>query len=262
MIDPFVLEKIIRAAELDKQDCVLEIGPGIGAVTQALAENAGQVLAVELDTGLVPVLRDVFGGCPQVLIQHGDILKTDLHALLAPYGGMRLKAVANLPYYVTTPVIMHLLEHGPRFESITVMVQREVAERMAARPGTKDYGALTLAVQYYAQPELVAHVPPHCFMPRPNVDSAVVRLRLTDAQLSDTDKAFLFRIIRASFGKRRKTLVNSLCLEPVSDNPAFSKGDVTRALAECGFSADIRGETLRLEDFARLADALRRVQLV
>lgn len=252
LVDPHVLDKIIRAADIGEADCVLEIGPGLGSVTQALAEHAGRVLAVELDAALIPVLRDIFSAQPQIEIHHGDILKQDPHALLSPYAGMRLKVVANLPYYVTTPVIMHLLENGPRFESLTVMVQREVAERMTASPGVKDYGALTLAVQYYAEVEIVAYVPQNCFMPRPNVDSAVVRLAVWPAPRFETDKARLFSVIRASFNLRRKTLVNGLC----KADPSLTRETVTAALAACGLPADIRGETLSLADFARLADAL------
>lgn len=256
MVDPHVLEKIIHAAAPEANDCVLEIGPGIGAVTQALSGCAGRVLAVELDAGLIPVLKDIFSDAPQVTIQHGDILKLNPCALLEPYAGMRLKVAANLPYYVTTPVIMHLLESGVNFESMTVMIQREVAERMKARPGTKEYGALTLAVQYYASVDIAAYVPPNCFMPRPQVDSAVVHLTMQPQPCDSIHKARLFSIIRASFSKRRKTLANGLCTAAGLLEGSFSREAVLSALKSCGFSPDIRGEVLDLEDFVRLTRAL------
>lgn len=263
LVDPHVLDKIIRAAALGPQDCVLEIGPGIGAVTQALANHAGQVCAVELDALLVPVLADLFGAMPHVTIHHADILKLDLFELLAPYAGMRLKVVANLPYYVTTPVVMRLLENGPRFESLTVMVQREVAERMAASPGTKAYGALTLGVQYRAETQIAAYVPPNCFMPRPHVDSAVVHMVTQPVTEDAAQRDWLFQIIQAAFQQRRKTLVNNL--RTLLSDPA-PKGVVCRTLPDkealsamitgCGFPAEVRGEMLSLEDFKRLAKAL------
>jgi 16S rRNA (adenine1518-N6/adenine1519-N6)-dimethyltransferase len=239
---------------------------------------------VELDGMLVPVLKAQFALCDTVAIHQGDILRCDLYALLAPYEGMRLKVVANLPYYVTTPVVMHLLENGPLFASFTVMVQREVAERMAASPGAKDYGALSLAVRYYADAHIAAYVPPNCFMPRPNVDSAVAHLQVLPAPRCDTDKTRLFAIIRAAFGQRRKTLVNALYAgagrskyEPAGSHlkplahatgaiqknapggvfPALSKEDIAKALTLCGLPTDVRGEALTLEDFARVADALK-----
>jgi 16S rRNA (adenine1518-N6/adenine1519-N6)-dimethyltransferase len=252
LVDPFVLDKIIRAANLTGEDCVLEIGPGIGAVTQALAEAAGTVLAVELDAVLAPLLQTLFAG-GNVTIHHGDILRTDLRGLLAPYAGMPLKVVANLPYYVTTPVIMHLFESGVNFKSFTVMVQKEVALRMAAGPGSKDYGALSLAVQYYADVRLAANVPPNCFMPRPNVDSAVVHMDVLSAPRVGGDKEWLFKVIRAAFNQRRKTLVNAL---NAPSGVGMPKEKVQAALAACGLREDVRGETLTLEGFARVAGEL------
>jgi 16S rRNA (adenine1518-N6/adenine1519-N6)-dimethyltransferase len=252
LIDPFVLNKIINAANINENDCVLEIGPGIGAVTQGLvAAGAGHVLAVELDTALIPVLRTLFYDRPVTILQ-GDILKINLTDALQPFANKTLKVVANLPYYVTTPVLMHLLETGPRLASITVMIQKEVAHRMAAKPNTRDYGALSLAVQYYADIYIAANVPPNCFMPRPAVDSAVVHLTLYDQPPVETDKRQLFDVIRAAFNQRRKTLANALSAR-LND---FNKDEIMQAIADCGLNADIRGEALGMAEFATLTKAL------
>jgi 16S rRNA (adenine1518-N6/adenine1519-N6)-dimethyltransferase len=231
----------------------LEIGPGIGAVTQALAAaGAGQIIAVELDKDLIPVLRSLFSIMP-VTVHHGDILKLDITELLKPYTHHAcFKVVANLPYYVTTPVLMHLLESGTRFESITVMVQKEVAHRMAAKPGTSAYGSLSLAVQYYADVYIAANVPPNCFMPRPAVESAVAYLRILPEPTVNVNKNDLFKVIHAAFNQRRKTLVNAL----YSHFKSFSKEEITQAVTGCGFPSDIRGEALCMEEFAGLAKAL------
>jgi 16S rRNA (adenine1518-N6/adenine1519-N6)-dimethyltransferase len=250
-VDTFVLDKILRAADVNENDCVLEIGPGIGAVTQVLAAHAFYVHAVELDKDLVPVLRALFSSMP-VTIHQGDILKLDIAEIVRPHAGSPLKVVANLPYYVTTPVVMYLLESEPRFESITVMVQREVAERMAAKPNTKEYGALSLAVQYHAEISIAAYVPPNCFMPRPNVDSAVAHLKIRPAPAVNTDKDFLFKTIHAAFNQRRKTLVNAL----YANLKSFTKENITEAVINCGLPANIRGEALGMDDFAALANAL------
>ena len=253
LIDAHVLEKIVAAAGAGSGDTVLEIGPGIGTLTQALAETAGRVVAVEIDRDLVPVLRETLAAYPNVEIVNEDILKYDIAALAAQAGG-RLKVAANLPYYITTPIIMRLLEDRIPAQSITVMIQKEVAERMAAGPGSKDYGALSLAVQYYAEPELVANVPPNCFMPRPAVSSVVIRLTLrTEPAVKTADPDRMFALIRAAFGQRRKTLTNSLAN---AGGLHLAKADVQRALAEMKLDENIRGEALNLAQFAELADLL------
>jgi 16S rRNA (adenine1518-N6/adenine1519-N6)-dimethyltransferase len=263
-VDSHVLHKIINTAQVCQQDCVLEIGPGIGAVTQELAERAGRVCAVELDTRTVEVLKDMYRSFNHVGIVNADILKLDLYELLSPYAGMPLKVVANLPYYITTPVIMRLLENGPRFDSVTVMIQREVAQRLCAKPcdKTKNYGALSLAAQYYANIHIAAYVPPNCFMPRPKVDSAVVHLTPWDTPPVDTDRDWLFYIIHASFNQRRKTLVNALLTYPnpyggiTGKSPVMTRDSITDALTHMGLPADVRGETLSLTEFAQLANML------
>jgi len=250
LIDAHVLDKIIEAADVCPGDSVLEIGPGIGTMTQRLAEHAGQVTAVEIDKALIPVLTDTLADRPNVRIVQGDILKTDLDDLFPDK--TQVKVVANLPYYITTPVVMRLLEEG--FASITVMVQKEVAERMQAGPGTKDYGALSLAVQYYASAEIVANVPPNCFIPRPNVGSAVITLTRHDKPpVSVADESRLFAVIRAAFGQRRKTLANALSN---ASSLGLSREDVTAALADIGIDERIRGEALTLEQFAELTNRL------
>ena len=254
LIDTHVLEKIIRAADITKDDCVLEIGPGIGTMTQYLCENAGKVIAVEIDKNLIPILtEDTLAAYDNVKVINSDVLKLDLKKLAEEEnGGRPIKVVANLPYYITTPIIMGLFEAGVPLASITVMVQKEVADRMQAGPGSKDYGALSLAVQYYAEPYIAANVPPNCFMPRPNVGSAVIRLTLHGKPpVEVADEKLLFKLIRASFAQRRKTLVNGLTNSP---ELSFSKEEVAKVLEECGYSPTIRGEALTLAEFAKLAN--------
>lgn len=255
LIDTSVLERIIDAAQITKEDCVLEIGPGIGTMTQYLAESAREVVAVEIDKSLIPILQDTLAAYDNVTVINEDILKVDIRKIAEEKnGGRPIKVVANLPYYITTPIIMGLFESHVPLKSITIMVQKEVADRMQVGPGTKDYGALSLAVQYYAKPEIVANVPPNCFIPRPNVGSAVIRLtRHETPRVQVKDEAFLFGPDRASFNQRRKTLVNGL------GNAAelkLGKEEVAQALAQMGLSATIRGEALTLEQFAQLSDLL------
>ena len=255
LIDTTVLDRIISSAEITKEDCVLEIGPGIGTMTQYLAESAGQVVAVEIDKNLLPILDETLAEYDNVTIINDDILKVDINKIVEERnGGRPIKVVANLPYYITTPIIMGLFESRVPLKSITIMVQKEVAERMQEKPGSKEYGALSLAVQYYANPEIVANVPPNCFMPRPNVGSAVIRLTRHETPVVDVkDEKLMFRIIRASFNQRRKTLVNGL---KNSQEIPFSKEQIEKALEMCGFSLNVRGEALTLEQFARLSDLL------
>ncbi|MEY8427105.1 16S rRNA (adenine(1518)-N(6)/adenine(1519)-N(6))-dimethyltransferase RsmA [Lachnospiraceae bacterium 46-15] len=255
LIDAHVLDKIIAAAEITKEDFVLEIGPGIGTMTQYLAESAGRVVAVEIDKALLPILEETLAGYGNVDVIHADVLKLDIGQLVREQnGGRPIKVVANLPYYITTPIIMGLFESHVPIESITVMVQKEVALRMQALPGTKDYGALSLAVQYYAEPYLAANVPPNCFMPRPNVGSAVIRLiRHKEPRISVKDEALMFRIIRASFNQRRKTLQNGLNNSP---EISASKEQIAEAIAALGLAPGVRGEALTLEQFAALADEI------
>ena len=251
LIDGHVIEKNIRAAEITKDDVVLEIGPGIGTMTQYLAEAAGEVFAVEIDKNLLPILAETLAEYDNVTVVNEDILKVDIAALT---GGRPVKVVANLPYYITTPIIMGLFENHIPATSITVMVQKEVAERMQAGPGGKDYGALSLAVQYYAEPYIVANVPPNCFMPRPNVGSAVIRLtRHTEPKIVVKDEKFMFKLIRASFNQRRKTLQNGI---NNSAELSISKDAVVEALRKMGLSESIRGEALTLAQFAELSDLL------
>lgn len=255
LIDSHVLEKIVDAAQVGPDDFVLEIGPGIGTMTQYLCENARQVLAVEIDDNLIPILKETLREYDNVTVIHGDILKQDIAAIANEYNhGEPIKVVANLPYYITTPIIMGLFESHLPLANVTVMVQKEVADRMQAAPGTKEYGALSLAVQYYAKPYLAANVPPNCFMPRPNVGSAVIRLDcLARNPIEVKDEKLMFRLIRASFNQRRKTLQNGLVN---SSELAFSKEQVAKAIEKIGQPATIRGEKLSLQDFAQLADAL------
>ena len=254
LIDTHVLEKIIASAEITKDDFVLEIGPGIGTMTQYLAEAAREVAAVEIDKTLIPILQDTLKEWNNVTVINNDILKVDIRLLaLEKNQGRPIKVVANLPYYITTPIIMGLFENQVPIESITIMVQKEVADRMQVGPGTKDYGALSLAVQYYARPEIVANVPPNCFMPRPKVGSAVIRLeRYEQPPVQVKDEKLMFRLIRASFNQRRKTLVNGLKNSPELH---FSKEEIEQALVNCGLSLTVRGEALTLEQFAQLANA-------
>ena len=253
--DTHVLDKIISSANVTKEDMVLEIGPGIGTMTQYLAENARKVVAVEIDKALIPILEDTLQEYDNVKVINEDILKVDIRALAEEEnGGKAIKVVANLPYYITTPIIMGLFESHVPIDSITVMVQKEVADRMQVGPGTKDYGALSLAVQYYAKPEIVANVPPNCFMPRPNVGSAVIRLtRHSEPPVVVKDEKLMFRLIRASFNQRRKTLVNGLNNSP---ELCFSKEEIAKALETMGLSQTIRGEALTLEQFGELSDIL------
>ena len=255
LIDGHVLNKIIAAADITKEDFVLEIGPGIGTMTQYLSEAAGKVLAVEIDKMLIPILQDTLAGYGNVEILNEDILKVDIAALVEEKnGGKPIKVVANLPYYITTPIIMGLLEQHVPVKSITVMVQKEVAQRMQAQPGSKDYGALSLAVQYYCDPYIAANVPPNCFIPRPKVGSAVIRLTThEEPPVKTAHEKLMFRIIRASFNQRRKTLANGLSNAPELD---FTKEEIAAAIAALGVPAGGRGETLTLGQFARLADIL------
>ena len=253
LIDPHVLDKIINAAEITKEDCVIEIGPGIGSVTQALIDNAGKVISIEIDDQLIPILTEQFGGCENFRLIHKDVLKVDLHKLIAEESpNRRIKVVANLPYYITTPIIMMLLEHNLPIESITVMVQKEVADRMASGPGSKQYGAITVAMKYYCDTYLVANVPQNCFMPRPNVDSAVIKLTLHQEPIVDiNDEEQLLKIIKAAFSQRRKTLLNTL---GSNGNLGLSKEEIKNVLDESGIGASTRGETLSLDDYAMLSN--------
>ena len=255
LIDAHVLEKIISAAGITKDDCVLEIGPGIGTMTQYLAENAGHVVAVEIDRNLIPILKETLADYDNVTVINEDILRVDIKALAEEYNdGKPIKVVANLPYYITTPIIMGLFESGVPIDNITVMVQKEVADRLKEGPGSKDYGALSLAVQYYAEPEIVANVPPNCFIPRPNVGSAVIRLtRHKEMPVEVKDPALMFKIIRASFNQRRKTLQNGL--GNASELP-YTKEQIAAAITEMGLTPTIRGEALSLAQFAQLSDIL------
>ena len=255
LIDTHVLDKIIAAAEITKEDFVLEVGPGIGTMTQYLCEHAGKVVAVEIDQNLIPILEDTLSAYDNVTVINGDILKIDINQIAQEYNqGKPIKVVANLPYYITTPIIMGLFESHVPIENITVMVQKEVADRMQVGPGTKDYGALSLAVQYYAEPYIVANVPPNCFMPRPKVGSAVIRLtRHQKPPVEVKDEALMFRLIRASFNQRRKTLVNGLSNSP---EVTSSKEEILKALETMGVPATVRGETFGLEEFAQLANLL------
>lgn len=255
LIDTHVLDKIINAAEITEEDFVLEIGPGIGTMTQYLASRAREVFAVEIDRALIPILEDTLSDFKNVTILNEDILKVDIRKLAEEHNqGKPIKVVANLPYYITTPIIMGLFEEKVPVESITVMVQKEVADRMQTGPGSKDYGALSLAVQYYASPYIVANVPPNCFMPRPKVGSAVIRLsRHEKPPVEVRDSSLMFRIIRASFNQRRKTLVNGLKNAGDLD---FTKEQIEKVVSDCGFPAGVRGEALTLENFAALANRL------
>lgn len=253
LIDTHVLDKIIRAADITKEDMVLEIGPGIGTMTQYLAEAAGKVVAVEIDKNLIPILTDTLHDYDNVTVINEDVLKLDVRELAREEnGGRPLKVVANLPYYITTPIIMGLFENDVPVESITVMVQKEVADRMQTGPGNKDYGALSLAVQYYAEPYIVANVPPNCFMPRPRVGSAVIRLtRHEKPPVEVKDEKLMFNIIRASFNQRRKTLANGL---NNSDKLSLAKEELIEAIERLGKGPGVRGESLTLEEFAELSN--------
>ena len=253
LIDTHVLDKIISAAGITGDDCVLEIGPGIGTMTQYLAEHAGKVVAVEIDTNLLPILDETLKGYSNVTVINSDILKLDMNKLVDEYNdGRPVKVAANLPYYITTPIIMGLFESNVPIDNITVMVQKEVADRMQVGPGSKDYGALSLAVQYYAKPYIVANVPPNCFIPRPNVGSAVIRLtRYQEPPVQVDEPGIMFRLIRASFNQRRKTLQNGLNNSP---EVPYTKEQIAAAIESLGVPASVRGEALTLEQFASLAN--------
>lgn len=255
LIDSRVLDKIIEAANITKEDFVLEIGPGIGTMTQYLAESSREVMAVEIDKNLIPILSDTLSAYDNISILNEDILKVDIGKIAEEKNhGKPIKVVANLPYYITTPIIMGLFESHVPIDSITVMVQKEVADRMQAGPGTKDYGALSLAVQYYAEPYIVANVPPNCFMPRPKVGSAVIRLtKYKEPPMDVTNEKLLFQLIRASFNQRRKTLQNGI---KNFSELNFSKEQVIEALEKMGVSPTIRGEALTLQQFAQLSNLL------
>ena len=258
LIDEHVLGKIIRSAGIAEEDFVIEIGPGIGTLTQYLAASAREVAAIEIDDALIPILEDTLSGYDNVTVIHDDVLKVDLARLAEEKnGGRPVKVVANLPYYITTPIIMGLFENHVPLDSITIMVQKEVADRMKTGPGSKDYGALSLAVQYYARPELVANVPPNCFMPRPRVGSAVIRLtRHEKPPVEVQDEKLMFGIIRASFNQRRKTLVNGLGNAPELHLP---KEKTAAVLEEMGLSPSVRGEALDLAGFAELSNRLKKI---
>lgn len=255
LIDSNILDKIVQSAEVTKEDCVLEIGPGIGTMTQYLAEAAREVVAVEIDKNLIPILKDTLSEYDNVTVINEDILKVDLNQIVQDKnGGRPIKVVANLPYYITTPIIMGLFENHVPLKSITIMVQKEVADRMQVGPGTKDYGALSLAVQYYAKPEIITRVPASCFMPRPNVDSTVIRLeRYEEPPVFAKDEKYLFAVIRASFNQRRKTLANGLTN---AGNLGVNRQLVEEALTQMGLSATVRGEALTLSQFAELSNYL------
>ena len=253
LIDSNILEHIVDAADVTEDDCVLEIGPGIGTMTQYLAEAAREVVAVEIDNNLIPILKETLAEYDNVTVINEDILKVDIKKLAEEHnGGRPIKVVANLPYYITTPIIMGLFESNVPIDNITVMVQKEVADRMQVGPGSKDYGALSLAVQYYAEPYIVANVPPNCFIPRPNVGSAVIRLtRHKEMPVQVADPKLMFRLIRASFNQRRKTLQNGL---NNAQDVSFTKEQIVAAIESLGVPATIRGEALDLQQFAQLAN--------
>ncbi len=255
LIDEHVITKIINAAEITKDDLVLEIGPGIGTMTQYLAESAGKVIAVEIDKNLIPILEETLAEYDNVTVINEDILKLDINRLVEEENdGKPIKVVANLPYYITTPIIMGLFESHVPLQSITVMVQKEVADRMQVGPGSKDYGALSLAVQYYAKPYIAANVPPNCFIPRPGVGSAVIRLtRYEEPPVTVKDEILMFKLIRASFNQRRKTLQNGIANSP---ELPYSKAQVEKALEKMGLAANVRGESLTLAEFAKLSDTI------
>ena len=254
LIDNHILDKIVEAADITREDCVLEIGPGIGTMTQRLAEEAGEVVAVEIDKQLIPILEETLKDYDNVTVLNEDILKVDINGIVAEHGGKPIKVVANLPYYITTPIIMALFENHVLLKSVTIMVQKEVADRMRVGPGTKEYGALSLAIQYYAKPEVITKVPAACFMPKPNVDSTVIRLiRYDIPPVAVEDEKWFFAVIRASFNQRRKTLANGLAN---AGNIGVGRQQVEAALSQMGLPTDIRGETLTLEQFAELSNRL------
>ncbi len=258
LVDTHILEKIIQAADIQRDDFVLEIGPGIGTMTQYLCEYAGKVATVEIDKNLIPILADTLKEYDNAEIINEDILKMDLPSFVRQRNNNKpVKVVANLPYYITTPIVMGLLEQHAPIGSMTIMVQKEVADRMQSGPGSKDYGALSLAVQYYTKPEIVANVPPGCFMPRPKVGSAVIRLiRHKEPPVYTEDEALMFRLIRASFNQRRKTLANGL---HNAGNLNYTKEQIQSAIDELGEPLNVRGERLTLQQFAELSNILKRI---
>lgn len=252
LVDERVLGKIVSSAEISKDDVVIEVGPGIGTLTQALAKEAYKVVAVEIDTTLVPILGELLSNFDNIEIINEDILKVDINAIAEKYPDKKIKMVANLPYYITTPIIMNVLENHIPVESITVMIQKEVAYRMKAQPSTKDYGSLSLAVQYYCEPYLVANVPQNCFMPRPNVDSAVIKLMVMDKpKVQVNNEKFMFEFIKAAFSQRRKTLVNCIFSSGLL---TLSKDEIGTMLNSLGYDERVRGESLTLEDYGKLTD--------
>lgn len=252
LVDERVLGKIVSSAEISKDDVVIEVGPGIGTLTQALAKEAYKVVAVEIDTTLVPILGELLSDFDNIEIINEDILKVDVNAIAEKYPDKKIKMVANLPYYITTPIIMNVLENHIPVESITVMIQKEVAYRMKAQPSTKDYGSLSLAVQYYCEPYLVANVPQNCFMPRPNVDSAVIKLTVMDKpKVQVNNEKFMFEFIKAAFSQRRKTLVNCIFSSGLL---ILSKDEIGKMLNGLGYDERVRGESLTLEDYGKITD--------
>ena len=252
LVDERVLGKIVSSAEISKDDVVIEVGPGIGTLTQALAKEAYKVVAVEIDTTLVPILGELLSDFDNIEIINEDILKVDVNAIAEKYPDKKIKMVANLPYYITTPIIMNVLENHIPVESITVMIQKEVAYRMKAQPSTKDYGSLSLAVQYYCEPYLVANVPQNCFMPRPNVDSAVIKLTVMDKpKVQVNNEKFMFEFIKAAFSQRRKTLVNCIFSSGLL---TLSKDEIGKMLNGLGYDERVRGESLTLEDYCKITD--------
>lgn len=255
LIDGHVINKIISASDIGKDDLVIEVGPGIGSLTQEIAERAGKVIAVEIDSNLIPILKeDTLKDYDNIEYINEDILKVNINEVIKNSGYHSVKVVANLPYYITTPIIMNLLENKVNVKSITVMIQKEVAYRMSANPSTKDYGSLTLAVQYFSEPYLVANVPQNCFMPRPNVDSAVIRLNVRETPKVDVaDERKFFSLIKVAFSQRRKTLLNCIYNSEVFN---YSKEEIEAILVKAGFDPRVRGESLTIEEFARLANEL------
>ena len=252
LVDERVLGKIVSSAEISKDDVVIEVGPGIGTLTQALAKEAYKVVAVEIDTTLVPILGELLSDFDNIEIINEDILKVDVNAIAEKYPDKKIKMLANLPYYITTPIIMNVLENHIPVESITVMIQKEVAYRMKAQPSTKDYGSLSLAVQYYCEPYLVANVPQNCFMPRPNVDSAVIKLTVMDKpKVQVNNEKFMFEFIKAAFSQRRKTLVNCIFSSGLL---TLSKDEIGKMLNGLGYDERVRGESLTLEDYGKITD--------
>lgn len=253
LTDKNIIDKIVEATDPTEDDLVIEIGPGIGVITAEVAESAGKVVAIEIDDNLIPILEDTLGGFDNVRIVHKDVLKTDINQIIEEEGYKTAKVIGNLPYYITTPIIMYLLESGADVESITIMMQKEVADRIKSDPGTKVYGALSVVVQYYCTVETVAHVPKEVFVPAPKVDSTVLKLNLRkEKPVELTDESMFFRVIKAGFGQRRKTLLNSLC--SVSDR--LTKDDIRECLSSCNIDEKRRAETLNIDEFGKIANAL------